>query len=174
MKRFALGALFASAVAVAAAYAAAFLPGGAPNWANWLLAMGTAVMVVATMILGAVKNGRIGALVLPFGFVLVVLVVGFGLALALPPADPADPTLWLGLPPRAAIVLYGIGLLPFFVVPVAYALTFDQGTLSEDDLRRVREAARAFQASKTEPAAPQAIPASEPRQFAAATPAEDR
>lgn len=174
MKRFALGSLFASAVAVAVAYAAAFLPGGAPVWAVWLLAVATATMVVATMMLGATKDGRIGALALPFGFVFVVLAGGFALALALPPADPADPTLWLGLPPRAAIILYGIGLLPFFVVPVAYALSFDPATLSDDDLRRVREAAQAFRASQGEAAAPTVVPATEPRQFAAAAPVEER
>jgi hypothetical protein len=51
----------------------------------------------------------------------------------------------LGLPRRAAIVLYGIGLLPLFVLPVAYALTFDEMTLSEEDLERVRRAAAAAQ-----------------------------
>jgi hypothetical protein len=42
-----------------------------------------------------------------------------------------------------------VGLLPLFVLPVAYALTFDQTTLSEDDLARVREAARAARAAQT-------------------------
>jgi hypothetical protein len=46
--------------------------------------------------------------------------------------------LWLGLPARAAVVIYGIGLLPIVVLPVAYALTFDTQTLSADDVERVR------------------------------------
>ena len=43
---------------------------------------------------------------------------------------------------RAAIVIYGIGLLPIVVLPVAYAITFDTQTLSESDIARVRELAR--------------------------------
>jgi hypothetical protein len=50
--------------------------------------------------------------------------------------------LWLGLPERAAIVIYGIGLLPIIVLPVAYALTFEAQTLSGEDVERVRELAR--------------------------------
>ena len=73
----------------------------------------------------------------------VVLVVGGGLValVLMPPADPGDPTLILGLPPRAALLMYGVGLLPTLVVPVAYALTFERLTLSEADLARVRAAA---------------------------------
>ena len=48
--------------------------------------------------------------------------------------------LWLGLPPRAAVVLYVIGFLPVLVLPLAYALTFDALTLSEADLARARAA----------------------------------
>ena len=141
IKRSALRAVFLSVVAIGVAYASAFAPGGAPRWAAWLMAMGIAVLLVATMALGAARDGRLGRLALPFGFVLLVLAVGFGAVLALPPADPLDPSLWLGLPPRAAVVLYGIGLLPLFAVPVAYALTFDDMTLSDADLARVRAAA---------------------------------
>jgi hypothetical protein len=44
----------------------------------------------------------------------------------------------LGLPLRAAIIMYGIGLFPAFIIPAAYALAFDRHTLSEADLARVR------------------------------------
>jgi hypothetical protein len=141
-KRLALGAVFLSVSAIGAAYASAFLPGGAPDWAAWLMVLGIAVLMVATMVLGAAREGRLGKLKLPFLFVFLVLTLGFGAVLALPAADPADPTLWLGLPPRAAVVLYAIGLLPLLAVPVAYALTFDEMTLSVEDLERVRRAAR--------------------------------
>jgi type II secretory pathway component PulM len=63
--------------------------------------------------------------------------------------DPADPTLFLGLPPRAAVVLLGIGLLPLLVLPIAYALTFDEMTLNEADWEKIREAARVYQASQS-------------------------
>jgi hypothetical protein len=152
-KPLALAAIFLATLAIFGAYLSAFLPGGTPGWAPWVLAMGIAVVLPATMVIGAERNGQIGRLAIPFGFTFLVIAVGFGAVLALPPADPLDPTLWLGLPPRAAIVMYGIGLLPFFVVPVAYALTFDRRTLSEADLQRVREAAREFQA-RSAPAAP--------------------
>ena len=53
------------------------------------------------------------------------------------------------MPARAAIVIYGVGLLPIIVLPVAYALTFETQTLSAGDVERVRAlgAARENQAS---------------------------
>lgn len=145
--RLSLATVFAAALLIGAAYASAWLPGGAPGWAPWAMTLGTAAMLVGTMALGAQRGGRLGSLWFPFGFVFLVLVAGFGAVLSLPPADPADPTLWLGLPPRAATVLYGIGLLPLLVVPVAYALTFDRMTLSDEDLARVRAAAARLRAA---------------------------
>jgi hypothetical protein len=140
-RQLALGAIFVSALAVMVAYLSAFLPGGSPTWAAWLFMAGTSVMMVATMALGAARNGSIGKLWIPFALVLVILFAGFGTVLALPPADPSDPTLWLGLPPRAAIVLFGIGFLPLFLVPVSYAWTFSEQTLAPGDLDRIREEA---------------------------------
>jgi hypothetical protein len=103
--------------------------------------LGIPCLVVGLMVLGAARADRgLGPLVLPFAFVWIVLAGGFGAALLLQPSDPADPVLWLGLPPGAAVVLYGIGLSPVFVLPLAYALTFDASTLSEEDLERVRAA----------------------------------
>src|SRR5690606_16866241 len=101
------------------------------------------VLMVATMALGAARDGRLGRLTLPFAAVLGVLLAGFGVALLLPPSDPADPTLCLGLPPAAVVEQYGGGLLPHLAVPVAYALIFDAMPLSEEYLARVREAAAA-------------------------------
>ncbi len=141
-KQIALITVFLSTLVIAAAYASGFLPGGAPGWAPWALAVAMAAMLVAMMALGAARHGRIGRLVVPFAFVFVVLAGGFGLVLALPGVDPANPNLWLGLPPRAAIVLFGIGLLPLFAVPIAYALTFEDQTLSSEDLARLRDQTR--------------------------------
>jgi len=126
-------------LAIAVAYGSAFLPGGAPAWSPWLLAIGTAASIVSVMALGASRPGRdLGILRLAFAATFVVVVGGLGLALSLP-AETATTPLWLGLPRRAAILLYGIGLLPVLFLPVAYAMTFDRVTLSEDDLRRLRE-----------------------------------
>ena len=74
-----------------------------------------------------------------------VLVVGFGAALALPATEGPLSTLWLGLPARAAVVIYGVGLLPVIVLPVAYALTFETQTLNAEDVERVRALGRGYQ-----------------------------
>jgi hypothetical protein len=142
-RRVALVALFVGIAAIAIGYAAAFNRGGTPTWAPWLLALGIPVALVAIMILGATRGRRgIGALKIPFAFVALVLVIGFGAALALPATEGPLSTLWLGLPARAAIVIYGVGLLPTIVLPVAYALTFETQTLSAEDVERVRALAR--------------------------------
>jgi hypothetical protein len=100
------------------------------------------------MILGATRGrSGIGSLTIPFAFVVAVLVIGFGAALALPSTEGPLSTLWLGLPARAAIVIYGVGLLPVIVLPVAYALTFETQTLSAEDVERVRAVARENQAT---------------------------
>jgi hypothetical protein len=142
-RRAALVALFIGITAIAAGYAAAFSGSGTPTWAAWLLALGIPIALVAIMILGATRGRRgIGPLKIPFAFVALVLVVGFGAALALPATEGPLSTLWLGLPARAAIVIYGVGLLPIVVLPVAYALTFETQTLSAEDVERVRALAR--------------------------------
>lgn len=151
-RRAALLALIAGLLAIATGYASAFLDGGPPTWAPWLLALGIPISLGAIMILGAAR-GRlgIGPLKYPFAFVVAMLVIGFGAALALPATESALSRLWLGLPARAAIVIYGIGLLPIIILPVAYALTFETQTLNAEDVARVRELARANQVRREDP-----------------------
>jgi peptidoglycan/LPS O-acetylase OafA/YrhL len=140
--RVALGALVAGLLGIAAAYGGALVPGVTPSWAPWSMAVGTSVVLVALMLLGLARRGRqLGAVWAVLAFTLAVCLGAFGAALVLPPEGPAAPLLW-GLPRRAAFVLYGIGALPLFVLPIAYALTFDRLTLSEADLEAVRRAAR--------------------------------
>jgi hypothetical protein len=141
-KRIALAAFFAAHVAIAITFAGALLGGEAPRWAPWLFMLAIATALIAIMIVGAssaTRDGRagIGRLWIPFGCAFLILAVGFGLALALP-AETADSPLLFGLPLRAAIIMYGVGLLPAFIVPVAYAVTFERHTLSREDLERVR------------------------------------
>ena len=139
-RRIAIGALFVSVLLIAAAYVGALVASAVPAWTPWALMIGTSTIMLATMVLGASRAGRgIGKLVVPFTTMFVVLLIGFGAALVMP-AESRDSTLWLGLPPRAAVVLYGIGVLPLFVLPIAYALTFESLTLSDADLERVRNA----------------------------------
>jgi hypothetical protein len=137
--------LFAGILAIAGGYGAAFSKGGTPEWAAWLLALGIPVSLGAIMVLGAARGARgIGRLKFPFLFVVAILAIGFCAALALPATESQLSRLWLGLPARAAVVIYGIGLLPIVVLPVAYALTFETQTLSAEDVERVRELGRAY------------------------------
>lgn len=143
-RRFALFGLVISTASIVLAYLLAFMPGGAGNAAALLMVFGIATMAVSLMTLGAVRAGeKLGILGFAFVFVFTVLMGGFALALLLPDADGAATRLFFGLPPRAAIVIYGIGLLPVLVLPLIYALTFEQRTLTEEDLERVRQAAAA-------------------------------
>jgi drug/metabolite transporter (DMT)-like permease len=142
-RQVALAALVAGILAIATGYAAAFLRGGTPAWAPWLLALGIPAALGAIMILGAARGRMgVGPLKYPFAFVVAVLAIGFCAALALPATEGPLSQLWLGLPARAAIVIYGIGLLPIIVLPVAYALTFESQTLNAEDVERVRALAR--------------------------------
>lgn len=105
------------------------------------------------MILGAARGRTgIGPLKYPFAFVVAVLAIGFCAALAIPATEGPLSKLWLGLPAGAAIVIYGIGLLPIIVLPVAYALTFEAQTLNADNVARVRELGREYRTrSESEP-----------------------
>ena len=142
-RRAALVALLTGILAIAIGYAAAFSRGGTPSWAPWLLALGIPVALGAIMILGAARGQMgIGPLKYPFAFVVAVLAIGFCAALVLPATESPLSRLWLGLPARAAIVIYGIGLLPIIVLPVAYALTFETQTLNAEDVEQVRELSR--------------------------------
>lgn len=142
-RRAARVALVISLAGIAVAYGAAFLPRGAPRWAPWLLALGIPVAIGGIMILGAARGRRgVGSLKVPFVFVVLTLAAGFCGALILPATENPGSPLWLGLPARAAIIIYGIGLVPTLVLPVAYALTFESQTLTADDIERVRSLAR--------------------------------
>lgn len=148
-RRNALLALLAGTLAIAAGYASAFLPGDPPGWAAWALAFGAATVMVSAAAVGAARADRgLGRLKLPLAITYLIVAGGFALVLSMPAADPANTALFLGLPVRTAIVLLGIGLLPLLVLPISYALTFDDMTLSEADLERVRAEARAWQAAQ--------------------------
>lgn len=141
-KNAAVGVLVLSIGSIGVAYAAAIVTGRTAGWTAWVMAIATSCAMVATTALGAARKGRplggLRRLVLPFVAVLLILLGAFAAALLLPAAG--EPLL-LGLPRRAAIVLYGVGVLPALILPIAYALTFDDVTLTEEDVARVREAA---------------------------------
>lgn len=133
-------ALVLGVFGIALAYASAFFPPSIAFIGPWLMAIMVPLVLFATMILGAVRGTRgLGRLALPFLLVFVLVAGGFVVALLLP-AEAADVRLFLGLPPRAAVILYGVGLLPLFMLPMVYALTFDTLTLTDEDIARVRAA----------------------------------
>lgn len=133
-----LGLVVASVILIAAGYAGAFLPGGAPWWSSWAMVIGNSMLLVAMMALGARRSDTsLRSLRLPLALTCLILIGCFGLALSLPP-ESAGETLWLGLPRRAALVLYGVGLLPAAILPLAYARTFEALTLRPADLERIR------------------------------------
>jgi hypothetical protein len=138
-KRLALAGLVISTLAIVMAYGLAFFPGGGGTVAPLLMIFGIAAMTISFMLLGASRTGRrLGILVPAFAVVFVILAGGFALALLL---DVDASRLMLGLPTRAAIVIYGVGFLPVFILPFVYAATFEERTLSDEDLKKVREAA---------------------------------
>lgn len=138
IRSLAVGAVAVATLLIAAGYGGAFLPGGPPRWTAWAMVAGNSTLLVALMLLGAARTGgSIRPLAAPLLALYLILLGGFGAALALPP-EPDGAALWLGLPRRAALVLYGIGLLPVAVLPFAYARTFDSLTLRPEDLDRIR------------------------------------
>ena len=138
-----LASVVLGTLAAAAAYLSAFLPGEPPLWGALSMVIGIALMTVGSMALGAARPGRpLGRLVWPLGITFLILVLCFGLALLLPGAAERTGALWAGLPRRAALVLYGIGVLPALFLPLAYALTFREGTLDAKDIERIRAARR--------------------------------
>lgn len=140
VRSIALRAIVIGTVGIAIAYATAFGPPAVAGAGPWIMALSLPVTMVAMMTFGAVRAGRkVGALALPFTLVFLLVAGGFALALWLPP-DTVDGIYWLGLPRRAAVIIYGVGLLPLFVLPFAYALTFEALTLDDADIERVRAA----------------------------------
>ncbi|MES2524300.1 MAG: hypothetical protein V4617_16500 [Gemmatimonadota bacterium] len=140
VRRVAFHAFVVGVCGIAAAYASAFGPAAVASRGPYIMAVALPVAMVALMTFGAVRAGRrVGALALPFTLVLLMVAGGFLLALSLPP-DTVDGVYWLGLPRRAAVIVYGVGILPLFILPLAYALTFSALTLDDADIARVRAA----------------------------------
>ena len=148
MKRLLIRLLVASCCLVALSYAAVFA-GARDGWAPWTLAIGANGVIMSLMAIGAVRHDTLPrSLVWTFIGLFVLCAGAFLAALALPSAVGANDTLLIGLPLRTAIVLYGVGVVPIFILPFAYALTFESSTLSEGDLERIRAAYAAVRATR--------------------------
>jgi hypothetical protein len=134
MKGLCLGVL-----AIGLAYGLAFLPGQAAALAPWLMVAGIVALLLSLILLGVRRPGRSLARAVLMGMVFLLLAVGGGFAAALAlPGEGAGSPLWLGLPRRVALLVYGIGLLPALVLPLCYALSFDSAVLNQADLDKLR------------------------------------
>ena len=125
-------------IVVATGYAFAF---GGPRLSGagaWLLAGGNAVLVPAVMALGAPLRGRHGTLLrIALWGTFLVIFAAFGAALALPAGESAGVPLVFGFPHRAAIVLYGVGVLPLLFLPALFAWTFNARVFDAEHIQRV-------------------------------------
>ena len=150
MKRVALIGVCAGALLVTLAFGSAWLPGGAPVWGTWLMILGSAKLLGSATMLGALNSGVRWPLALAAAvFLSLLIVIGFGAPLLLPVETAASP-LVLGLPVRAAIEIYGVGLLPIVVLPWLFAAQFRQDGLDDAGLAALRSRCAAAQAL-TEP-----------------------
>ena len=141
MKKLLVRLLAVSCFLVAIAYAALFVSTTVPAWAPLSLAIGANGVIMSLMAIGAVRHDTMPrSLVWTFIGLFVLCAGAFVVALVMPAQEGAGGALLLGLPLRTAIVLYGVGVVPIAILPLAYALTFDSSTLSEEDLVRVRAA----------------------------------
>ena len=101
----------------------------------------TPVFPVSLIALGALRNGRLGPIRAPL--LLVALLLEFGLVAMLILRQQVMITPWIGGLPLAAVVqIYLLWVVPFIIVAVVYALTFDTFTLTEADLDRLDEATK--------------------------------
>lgn len=141
LKSYILGLVVFFLVVIGAGYAGTFIGGGPPAWSPWCLAIGTCGTLMSLMALGSVRRGHI-APVLRWVFAGMFLWCAgcFCVALAMPSGEGPGGTLLFGFPLRATIVLAGVAIVPILVLPFAWALTFDSSMLSEEDLRKLREA----------------------------------
>lgn len=141
VKRIVLGLVVISCIAVGAGFVGAFFQSGTPVWAPWFLAIGANGALMSLMALGAMRRDKLPrSLVLTFVGMFVLCAGAFCVALAMPANEGIGGALLLGLPQRTAIILYGVGVVPIFILPFAYALTFDENTLNDRDLEKVRAA----------------------------------
>lgn len=129
------------------AFVSAWTPGGAPLWGVWAMIVGSATIMASATAVGALNSGvrrswAIGASL----FLFAVIAIGFGAPLLLP-VETATSPLFLGLPIRAAIEIYGVGLLPIMVLPVLYAIEFRSEGLGEESLAALRVKGEALRAS---------------------------
>lgn len=136
-RRLVAGVLIPGTILIAIAYASAFV-GGGESWGVWCMIAGVTAVSLGVTALGALREGRRSPVVIvALAATGICIVAGFALALLLPDDGVAERFV-LGFPVRAAAVIWLVGVAPLFVFPLAYAMSFDDLTLRDDDLERVR------------------------------------
>lgn len=133
------------------AYGAALFP-PLTRAAPWLMVGGITLLILGLFQLGVRSRHQAMPASVKLGllFLGLVLLGGFGAALLLP-AETATGPLLLGLPRRAALIIYGIGLLPVPVLPLVYALSFERTVLSEASLAELRSRLAELRAKEPAP-----------------------
>lgn len=139
--RIAVVLIMSAVLACSAAYAAVWTRLSLQSLAPYALAFGIGASTLGMFILGAARMGRIPrVLLVAFGTVFVCVTGAFWLALRLPPLEGGGGPLLLGLPRRTTLMFLGVGVIPTFVLPITYALTFDRHVLRAEDVDRLGEA----------------------------------
>lgn len=136
-------ALVGGLLAQAATYIVAMVISPEAPLIAWLAVLGIAATLTGTLVLGAARGDTLSRPAKVAALSLFVILVGcFAAAMLLPP-EGVDGPLWLGLPRRAAIVLFGVGVLPMLILATAYAMDTRGDPLDAEALAELhRECAR--------------------------------
>lgn len=133
--------ILAAAVLIGLGYALAFGGAGGARLGAWALVLGNALLAPAVMALGAPLRGPKGRVVRAALWATgAIILVAFAGALTLPADESATSRLFLGFPRRAAIVIYGAGVLPLVALPVLFAWSFDARDFDPENVDRIRAA----------------------------------
>ncbi len=139
--RWAVRVILVAAVLILAGYALAFGGVAGARLGAWALVLGNALLVPAAMALGAPLHGPKGRVLRAALWATgAIILVAFAAALALPADESTASRIFLGFPKRAAIVIYGAGVLPLVALPVLFAWSFDPRAFDRESIERIRAA----------------------------------
>jgi len=108
----------------------------AAAWAGWAFALLSLAFPIALMSIGAARRGRVGWLGGVFVGLLALLVAS-GVAVLLHAGADASDDAWFGLPSSFVAFALGVWIVPFAITIAAYALSFAEFGISNDDLDRL-------------------------------------
>ena len=108
------------------------------SWAEVVFSVLVMGYPVALIVIAVSRNGRIGPLGIPL-LALLIFLEACAIGMLVLRGHVTDGPWFGGLPPAAAIQLYGLFLTPLLVVALTYALTFDRFEMKQEDLDRIEE-----------------------------------